>query len=57
MTVKTDFSREDVIKILSNYKLGDFIDFNYISEGTVQTNLLIKTTGEIMSSDTMKIVR
>jgi len=45
MTVKTDFSREDVIEILSNYKLGDFVDFNYISEGTVQTNLLIKTTG------------
>lgn len=44
MAVKTNLTKNDMIKILSNYKLGDFIDFKPITKGTVQTNFLLKTT-------------
>lgn len=44
MAVKTNFTKNDMIKIFSDYKLGDFIDFKPITKGTVQTNLLLKTT-------------
>ncbi|MCK5026614.1 MAG: homoserine kinase [Nanoarchaeota archaeon] len=44
MAIKTNFTKNEIIKILSNYKLGDLIDFELFTKGTVQTNLLLKTT-------------
>jgi homoserine kinase type II len=44
MAVKTKFNKTDIIKILSKYDLGDFISFEPIKSGTVQTNILLKTS-------------
>ncbi len=44
MAVKTDFTKDEIIKILSNYNLGNFIDFKPITKGTVQTNFFLQTT-------------
>ncbi|MEA3514588.1 MAG: homoserine kinase [Nanoarchaeota archaeon] len=44
MTTKTNFTKNDMIKILSNYKLGTLIDFEPLTKGTVQINFLLKTT-------------
>jgi len=44
MTVKTNFSKNDMVEILLNYKLGELIDFEPINKGTVQTNFFLKTT-------------
>ena len=44
MIVKTHFKKEEIAKILSNYDLGNFIDFKPIAKGTVQTNFSIKTS-------------
>ncbi len=41
MEVKTNFVKNDMIKILSNYKLGGFTDFKPITKATVQTNFLL----------------
>lgn len=42
--VDTKFLREDFDKILSNYDLGSYIISKKFRKGTVQTNILIKTT-------------
>ncbi len=44
MAVKTHISRSDLLTILSNYDLGELIDFHPITTGTVQTNIFLKTT-------------
>ncbi|MFH2013900.1 MAG: homoserine kinase [Patescibacteria group bacterium] len=44
MAVKTKFTKNDFIKILSNYNLGEFKDFKPITAGAVQTNFLLQTT-------------
>ncbi|MCG2725714.1 MAG: homoserine kinase [Elusimicrobia bacterium] len=44
MSAKTKFSRKDLEKILSDYSLGKYKDSISIAKGTVQTNLLVRTT-------------
>ncbi len=44
MAVKTKFSKNELIEILSNYNLGEYKESKPIVEGTVQTNYLLKTT-------------
>lgn len=44
MAVKTNFKKDEIIKILSNYDLGNFLDFKPIAKGTVQTNFFLQTT-------------
>ncbi|GCE24067.1 homoserine kinase [Dictyobacter kobayashii] len=44
MAVKTEFSKQQFIEILSDYTLGDFTAFKPITAGTVQTNFLLQTT-------------
>ncbi len=44
MVVKTNFSKEDISKILSKYSLGRLVSFESTDKGTVQTNIFIKTT-------------
>lgn len=44
MAVKTKFNKTDMKNILSEYDLGDFVSFESIKNGTVQTNILLKTT-------------
>src|SRR3989344_2234176 len=44
MTVKTNLSKGIITNIFSNYDLGDLLDFQPISKGTVQTNYLVNTT-------------
>lgn len=49
MTVKTNFSTDDFLKILSNYSLGDFRAFKPVAEGNVQTNFILQTaTGKFV---------
>lgn len=44
MAVKTKFTKTKMINILSKYDLGDFVNFEPIKNGTVQTNILLKTS-------------
>jgi homoserine kinase len=44
MAVKTKFSKNDLVKILSNYNLGEYKNVTPFTGGTVQTNLLMETT-------------
>jgi homoserine kinase type II len=44
MTVKSEFSKHDFKQILLDYDLGQYQDSLPLSEGTVQTNYVIKTT-------------
>ena len=44
MVVKTNFSSQDFNQILTKYDLGKIISSEPVSQGTVQTNYLIKTT-------------
>ncbi|MEM7034422.1 MAG: homoserine kinase [Chloroflexota bacterium] len=44
MTVRTLFSSEDFIQILTHYDLGTFVSATPISQGTVQTNYIVNTT-------------
>ena len=44
MAVKTQFSQQDFIYLLSQYDLGTYSQAYPISEGTVQTNYLLSTT-------------
>lgn len=44
MAVKTKFTNQEFAEILSSYQLGNLIDFEPISKGTVQTNYFFKTT-------------
>jgi len=44
MAVKTSFFEEEFIEILANYTLGEYIGFQPIGAGTVQTNYSIRTT-------------
>ncbi|MCK5073111.1 MAG: homoserine kinase [Bacteriovoracaceae bacterium] len=44
MAVKTNLCKDDLIQILSKYNLGKFRRSKLFDEGTVQTNILLKTT-------------
>jgi homoserine kinase type II len=44
MAVKTKFNKTDITNILSEYNLGDFVSLEPIKNGTVQTNILLKTS-------------
>jgi len=44
MAVKTEFSKDELMAILSNYNLGEHKDSQPLTTGTVQTNFLIRTT-------------
>ena len=44
MAIKTKFTNNDMRNILSNYNLGNFVSFEPITGGTVQTNILLKTS-------------
>jgi len=44
MVVKTKFTKKNLIEILSNYSLGNFIDLKPIAKGSVETNYILKTT-------------
>ena len=44
MAVKTPFTHEDFVNILSEYDLGELIHSEAIKQGTVQTNFFIQTT-------------
>ncbi len=44
MAVKTPFTREDFVNILSQYDLGAYTRSEAIRQGTVQTNFFIQTT-------------
>ncbi len=44
MSVKTNFTKDEIVKILSNYDLGDFVSFKPIAKGTVQTNFILQTS-------------
>lgn len=44
MAVKTGFSKDEIIQILSNYRLGEYQDSTPIAAGTVQTNYRLQTT-------------
>ncbi|MAS36737.1 MAG: homoserine kinase [Anaerolineaceae bacterium] len=43
MAVKSNFSNDDFVSILSNYDLGDFEAAQPLTNGTVQTNFLLQT--------------
>lgn len=44
MAVKTKFSKDDFVKILSDYDLGEYKSSKPFTTGTVQTNFLLQTT-------------
>jgi homoserine kinase type II len=44
MAVKSEFSKSDFVQILSDYELGQYKDSCPLSDGTVQTNYIVKTT-------------
>ncbi len=44
MAVKTVFSKENFVKILYHYDLGEYVKFKPFKLGAVQTNLLLETT-------------
>jgi homoserine kinase type II len=44
MAVKTVFSEEELTQLFSNYDLGDYINSTPFTEGTVQTNMAVRTT-------------
>lgn len=44
MAEKTSVSKKDLIHLLTNYNLGDYLDSCPFTGGTVQTNLRIRTT-------------
>lgn len=44
MAVKTEFTKNDFIRILSEYDLGELQNFTPIAQGTVQTNFILETT-------------
>ncbi len=44
MAVKTPFSKQQLIEILSLYTLGVYRDFQPVSKGTVQTNYFLQST-------------
>jgi homoserine kinase len=44
MAVKTPFSQDDFVSILSQYDLGKFTQSEAVRHGTVQTNFFIQTT-------------
>lgn len=44
MTVKTKFSKNDFVKILSDYDLGEYKSSKPFTTGAVQTNFLLQTT-------------
>ena len=43
-SIKTQFSKEDVEKILNNYELGKLVELKLLKKGTVNINILLKTT-------------
>lgn len=43
MVVKTKFTENDFVKILSDYSLGDYKSSQPIKEGTIQTNYILRT--------------
>lgn len=44
MAVKTNFSKNDFVEILSNYDLGEYKESKPFTTGAVQTNFLLQTT-------------
>ena len=44
MAVKTDFSKQQLLEILSSYTLGAYRDSKPIPQGTVQTNYFLRST-------------
>lgn len=44
MAVKTNFSKNDFVEILSNYDLGEYRESKPFTTGTIQTNFLLQTT-------------
>jgi len=44
MAIKTEFSEDHIVEILSNYDLGEHKNIKPFTGGTVQTNLLLETT-------------
>ena len=44
MSVKTNFSEDELTQIFSNYNLGTYVNSTPFTNGTVQTNLKIQTT-------------
>jgi homoserine kinase type II len=44
MVVKTEFSKSELMEVLSYYSLGEYQDSKPFATGTVQTNLLLQTT-------------
>lgn len=44
MAIKTQFTNANMINILSEYDLGDFVSFEPTTNGTVQTNIFLNTT-------------
>ncbi|RPI17252.1 MAG: homoserine kinase [Ignavibacteriae bacterium] len=44
MAAKINYLKKDFIKILSNYKLGEFVSSKPFAAGKVQTNILLQTT-------------
>ncbi|MTI47932.1 homoserine kinase [Sporosalibacterium faouarense] len=44
MTIKTEFSRKDIINILSSYYIGELKEYQPIKSGSVQTNYYVQTT-------------
>ncbi|MGI6664271.1 MAG: phosphotransferase [Christensenellaceae bacterium] len=44
MSVKTQFSKNDIIEMLSHYNVGALLSFTPLSPGSVQTNYVVLTT-------------
>jgi hypothetical protein len=44
MVAKTDFGEYDFITILASYDLGQYQEAEAISDGTVQSNFIIRTS-------------
>lgn len=44
MTIKTDFSKNELSAILEKYDLGELVNSKVFASGTVQTNILLQTT-------------
>jgi hypothetical protein len=44
MAAKTGFSQNELTEILARYNLGEYQDAKVFTSGTVQTNILLKTT-------------
>jgi homoserine kinase type II len=42
---KTELSKTEIVEIISNYNLGELQEVRPLTGGTVQTNLLLETTG------------